>query len=191
MCPVQYKCLNSMHIKCGICLCHLTFCSAALILICNQGVLTKDFTATGRSKGFTGVRVFYDKTAYVFNGTSTTESFVHMILTNTESKLLYHQPAQIVVLHTITLIGLNFSSCSVVQFSNTYVRTYTDRVNYSLLHCNVATVASFVLEDECYPEHHGVALYVFFVRLFWVLPSHLVDCNAMQKCVPMCMCTHA
>ena len=145
----------------------------------------KDFTTTGRSKGFTSVRVFYDKTAYVFNGTSTTESFVHMILTNTESKLLYHQSAQILILHTITLIGLNFSSCIVIQFSNTYVRTYTDRV---LLHCNVATVASFVLEDKCYPEHHGVALCVFFINFGCF--RHILLTVMLCRSVFRCVCAH-
>ena len=37
-----------------------------------------DFKSTNTSKGFTGVRVFNEKPTIVFNGTSTTESFLYM-----------------------------------------------------------------------------------------------------------------
>ena len=45
-----------------------------------------DFKIANTSKGFTGVRVFNEKPATVFKGTSTTESFLFMILTDAKSK---------------------------------------------------------------------------------------------------------
>ena len=45
-----------------------------------------DFKSTNTSKGFTGVRVFNEKPTTVFKGTSTTESFLYMTLTEAKGK---------------------------------------------------------------------------------------------------------
>ena len=45
-----------------------------------------DFKIANTSKGFTGVRVLNEKPVTVFKGTSTTESFLFMILTDAKSK---------------------------------------------------------------------------------------------------------
>ena len=46
-----------------------------------------EFKVGNSSKGFTGVRVFNKETAAVFNGTSPTQSFLYMILTDAKGKM--------------------------------------------------------------------------------------------------------
>ena len=46
------------------------------------------FKAVNSSRGFTGVRVFNERPATIFNGTSPTDSFLYMVLTDPKSKLL-------------------------------------------------------------------------------------------------------
>ena len=48
--------------------------------------MVKDFKLANTSRGFTGVRVFNERPATVFKGSSTTESFLYMILTDTKSE---------------------------------------------------------------------------------------------------------
>ena len=47
-----------------------------------------NFKAVNSSRGFTGVRVFNDRPATIFNGTSPTDSFLYMVLVDPKSKLL-------------------------------------------------------------------------------------------------------
>ena len=49
-----------------------------------------DFKLTNTSKGFTGVPVFNERSATVFHGTSTTESFLYMTLADAKSECLLH-----------------------------------------------------------------------------------------------------
>ena len=50
--------------------------------------MVKDFKMGNTSSGFTGVRVFNERPATVFNGTSSTDSFLYMVLSDAKSKFL-------------------------------------------------------------------------------------------------------
>lgn len=56
-----------------------------MVVTWKTGSIVNDFKSTNTSKGFTGVRVFNERPATVFHGTSTTESFLYMTLADAKS----------------------------------------------------------------------------------------------------------
>ena len=51
-----------------------------------QGKVIRTTKVTNTSKGYTGVKVFNEKPATVFNGTSPTESFLYLVVTDNGSE---------------------------------------------------------------------------------------------------------
>jgi hypothetical protein len=56
-----------------------------LVVSWDKGNVVKDFKMGNTSSGFTGVRVFNERPATVFNGTSSTDSFLYMVLSDAKS----------------------------------------------------------------------------------------------------------